>query len=90
VPTPLRRCRRFARGWPSSRSVFPRTWPGRVTYDPTTFVTATIEEVEKTLIEAFVLVRSNFAILERYFHIEQREGDRIHLGLTDHGRKVGA
>ena len=34
-------------------------------------------------------VSSNFAILERYFHIEQREGDRIHLGLTDHGRKVG-
>ena len=28
----------------------------KVTYDPTTFVTATIEEVEKTLIEAFVLV----------------------------------
>jgi hydrophobe/amphiphile efflux-1 (HAE1) family protein len=30
------------------------TW--KVTYDPTSFVTATIEEVKKTLIEAFVLV----------------------------------
>jgi multidrug efflux pump subunit AcrB len=69
---------------------FPEDVAWKVTYDRTTFVTATIEEVEKTLIEAFVLVSSNFAILERYFHIEQREGDRIHLGLTDHGRKVGA
>jgi multidrug efflux pump subunit AcrB len=28
----------------------------KITYDPTSFVTATIEEVKKTLIEAFVLV----------------------------------
>jgi hypothetical protein len=34
-------------------------------------------------------VSSNFAILERYFQIERREGDRIHLGLTDLGRRVG-
>jgi hydrophobe/amphiphile efflux-1 (HAE1) family protein len=35
---------------------FPEDLTWKVTYDPTTFVTATIEEVEKTLIEAFVLV----------------------------------
>ena len=34
----------------------PKILPGRVTYDPTTFVTDTIQEVQKTLIEAFVLV----------------------------------
>jgi len=35
---------------------FPDDLAWRVTYDPTAFVTATIEEVVKTLIEAFVLV----------------------------------
>jgi hydrophobe/amphiphile efflux-1 (HAE1) family protein len=35
---------------------FPEDIAWRVTYDPTTFVKATIEEVQKTLIEAFVLV----------------------------------
>src|SRR5277367_6277362 len=35
---------------------FPDDLAWKVTYDPTTFVTATIHEVEKTLIEAFVLV----------------------------------
>jgi len=35
---------------------FPEDLAWKVTYDPTTFVKATIEEVEKTLIEAFVLV----------------------------------
>jgi len=35
---------------------FPEDLAWKVTYDPTTFVTATIEEVQKTLIEAFVLV----------------------------------
>ena len=35
---------------------FPDDLAWKVTYDPTTFVTATIEEVQKTLIEAFVLV----------------------------------
>ena len=35
---------------------FPDDLQWKVTYDPTTFVTATIEEVEKTLVEAFVLV----------------------------------
>lgn len=35
---------------------FPTDLAWKVTYDPTTFVTATIEEVRKTLIEAFVLV----------------------------------
>jgi hydrophobe/amphiphile efflux-1 (HAE1) family protein len=35
---------------------FPPDLAWKVTYDPTKFVTATIHEVEKTLIEAFVLV----------------------------------
>ncbi len=35
---------------------FPEDLAWTVTYDPTTFVTATIHEVQKTLIEAFVLV----------------------------------
>jgi len=37
-------------------SRFPEDLAWKVTYDPTSFVTATIEEVEKTLVEAFVLV----------------------------------
>jgi hydrophobe/amphiphile efflux-1 (HAE1) family protein len=35
---------------------FPEDLSWKITYDPTSFVTATIEEVKKTLIEAFVLV----------------------------------
>src|SRR5689334_22635396 len=35
---------------------FPDDLTWKITYDPTSFVTATIEEVKKTLIEAFVLV----------------------------------
>src|SRR5450432_241796 len=35
---------------------FPEDLTWKVTYDPTAFVKATIEEVQKTLIEAFVLV----------------------------------
>src|SRR5262249_13190725 len=35
---------------------FPDDLTWKVTYDPTTFVKATIEEVQKTVIEAFVLV----------------------------------
>src|SRR4051794_6006243 len=35
---------------------FPDDLSWKVTYDPTTFVTATIHEVQKTLIEAFILV----------------------------------
>ncbi|MDB5594245.1 MAG: transporter [Hyphomicrobiales bacterium] len=35
---------------------FPDDLDWKITYDPTTFVRATIEEVEKTLIEAFILV----------------------------------
>ena len=35
---------------------FPEGLAWKVTYDPTTFVTATIHEVQKTLIEAFILV----------------------------------
>src|SRR6202521_642798 len=35
---------------------FPDDLAWRVTYDPTTFVTDTIHEVQKTLIEAFILV----------------------------------
>jgi len=35
---------------------FPDDLAWKVTYDPTSFVTATIHEVQKTLIEAFVLV----------------------------------
>ena len=35
---------------------FPEDLTWKVTYDPTSFVTATIDEVKKTLIEAFVLV----------------------------------
>jgi hydrophobe/amphiphile efflux-1 (HAE1) family protein len=37
-------------------SSFPDDLAWKVTYDPTTFVTDTIHEVEKTLIEAFILV----------------------------------
>src|SRR5271166_1994380 len=35
---------------------FPEDLTWKVTYDPTSFVTATIEEVKKTLVEAFILV----------------------------------
>jgi multidrug efflux pump subunit AcrB len=35
---------------------FPEDMTWKVTYDPTAFVTAIIEEVEKTLVEAFILV----------------------------------
>jgi hydrophobe/amphiphile efflux-1 (HAE1) family protein len=35
---------------------FPPDMAWKVTYDPTTFVTATMHEVQKTLIEAFILV----------------------------------
>jgi hydrophobe/amphiphile efflux-1 (HAE1) family protein len=35
---------------------FPDDLAWKVTYDPTTFVTATMHEVQKTLIEAFILV----------------------------------
>ena len=35
---------------------FPEDLAWKVTYDPTTFVSDTIYEVQKTLIEAFVLV----------------------------------
>ncbi|MGO4740825.1 efflux RND transporter permease subunit [Bosea sp. 2KB_26] len=35
---------------------FPEDLEWKVTYDPTAFITATIDEVKKTLIEAFVLV----------------------------------
>jgi hydrophobe/amphiphile efflux-1 (HAE1) family protein len=39
-----------------TQSRFPEDLAWKVTYDPTSFVTATIEEVKKTLIEAFILV----------------------------------
>ncbi|MGX5733223.1 efflux RND transporter permease subunit [Bosea thiooxidans] len=35
---------------------FPEDMEWKVTYDPTAFITATIDEVKKTLVEAFVLV----------------------------------
>jgi hydrophobe/amphiphile efflux-1 (HAE1) family protein len=35
---------------------FPEDLAWKVTYDPTSFVTATIHEVQKTLVEAFILV----------------------------------
>ncbi len=35
---------------------FPEDLEWKVTYDPTTFVTATVHEVQKTLVEAFLLV----------------------------------
>ncbi|HMO27793.1 multidrug efflux RND transporter permease subunit [Enterovirga sp.] len=35
---------------------FPEDLTWKITYDPTTFVTSTIHEVQKTLVEAFVLV----------------------------------
>ncbi|GAU80546.1 efflux RND transporter permease subunit [Bosea sp. BIWAKO-01] len=35
---------------------FPEDLEWKVTYDPTAFITATIDEVKKTLVEAFVLV----------------------------------
>jgi hydrophobe/amphiphile efflux-1 (HAE1) family protein len=37
-------------------TTFPDDLAWKVTYDPTTFVTATIHEVQKTLVEAFALV----------------------------------
>ncbi len=40
----------------SANNSFPEDLAWKVTYDPTTFVTATIHEVQKTLLEAFVLV----------------------------------
>jgi hydrophobe/amphiphile efflux-1 (HAE1) family protein len=40
----------------SAKNSFPEDLAWKVTYDPTTFVTATIHEVQKTLLEAFVLV----------------------------------
>src|SRR6201985_2475990 len=40
----------------AAASSFPDDLDWKVTYDPTTFVTDTIHEIEKTLIEAFVLV----------------------------------
>ena len=40
----------------SAAQDFPDDLAWKVTYDPTTFVTATIHEVQKTLVEAFVLV----------------------------------
>ncbi len=44
------------RAMEQAASSFPEDLAWKVTYDPTTFVTATIHEVQKTLIEAFVLV----------------------------------
>ncbi|MBR0799594.1 efflux RND transporter permease subunit [Bradyrhizobium jicamae] len=35
---------------------FPNDLAWKITYDPTVFVTNTIHEVKKTLIEAFILV----------------------------------
>ena len=40
----------------AAKANFPEDLEWKVTYDPTTFVTDTIHEVEKTLVEAFVLV----------------------------------
>ncbi len=40
----------------NAASSFPDDLAWKVTYDPTTFVSATIHEVQKTLLEAFVLV----------------------------------
>ena len=40
----------------SSEQTFPEDVTWKVTYDPTIFVTDTIHEVVKTLLEAFVLV----------------------------------
>src|ERR1700760_3714340 len=40
----------------AAASSFPDDLDWKVTYDPTTFVTDTIHEVQKTLIEAFILV----------------------------------
>ena len=48
--------RRSARRWTRSPSVSPTIWPIRVFFDTTVFVKATIEEVVRTLVEAFVLV----------------------------------
>src|SRR5690242_9386772 len=44
------------RGLEDAAKSFPEDLAWKVTYDPTTFVTDTIHEVEKTLVEAFVLV----------------------------------
>ena len=42
--------------WPTLEKRFPEDLAWKVTYDPTVFVTDTIHEVQKTLIEAFILV----------------------------------
>lgn len=40
----------------AAQAQFPEDLAWKITYNPTTFVLATIEEVQKTLIEAFILV----------------------------------
>ena len=57
-PAPMRstRSRRSRSRSPTSRSSFPEDLAWKITYDPTVFVTDTIHEVQKTLIEAFILV----------------------------------
>ncbi len=47
---------RAQHAWPSWRSASPTDLAWKVTYDPTVFVTDTIHEVQKTLVEAFILV----------------------------------
>ena len=49
---------------------FPDDLAWKVTYDPTTFVTDTIHEVQKTLLEAFVLV-----VIVVFLFLGQRAGD---------------
>ena len=56
APTPSRSPRRCARPWKRWRQRFPDDLAYTVFFDTTVFVTATIEEVVRTLVEAFVLV----------------------------------
>jgi multidrug efflux pump subunit AcrB len=43
-------------GMAAAEKDFPDDLAWKVTYDPTTFVTDTMHEVQKTLVEAFILV----------------------------------
>ena len=56
APTPSTRSNAVRESSPRRRSVSRTISNWKVTYDPTIFVTDTIHEVQKTLVEAFILV----------------------------------
>ena len=61
LPVSRQQCDRYGQcgsqeAWPSCEKRFPEDLAWKITYDPTVFVTDTMHEVQKTLIEAFILV----------------------------------